>query len=143
MLLGSRADIDDIARAFEKVYEHRAALQPAPVSGVKHPALQNGRVVRALTALGENTYLSAIRAGMVAVVPLTIIGGLFMIVSHLPVSGWDARVEPYRALAAAPRDRDVRPAGGRRLFLHRLRSRSTFQAGRAGQRDRWRRWHSC
>jgi dTDP-4-amino-4,6-dideoxygalactose transaminase len=26
MLLGSRADIDDIARAFEKVYEHRAAL---------------------------------------------------------------------------------------------------------------------
>ena len=52
--------------------------------------------MRALTALGENTYLSAIRAGMVAVVPLTIIGGLFMIVAHLPVSGWDARVAPYR-----------------------------------------------
>ena len=26
LLLGPRADIDDIARAFEKVYEHRAAL---------------------------------------------------------------------------------------------------------------------
>ena len=24
MLLGSRADLDDIARAFEKIYEHRA-----------------------------------------------------------------------------------------------------------------------
>ena len=64
--------------------------------------LQNGRVVRALTALSENTYLSAIRAGMVAIVPLTIIGGLFMIVSHLPVSGWDARVAPYRALLQIP-----------------------------------------
>ena len=29
MLLGSRADIDDIARAFEKIYEHRAEL-PQP-----------------------------------------------------------------------------------------------------------------
>jgi PTS system cellobiose-specific IIC component len=72
------------------------------VSGATLHGLQNGRVVRALTALGENTHLSAIRAGMVAVVPLTIIGGLFMIVSHLPVSGWDARVEPYRALLQIP-----------------------------------------
>ena len=40
----------------------------------------NRRLVPPLTALSDNTYLSAIRAGMVAVVPLTIIGGLFMIV---------------------------------------------------------------
>ena len=72
------------------------------MTGVTNAAAQNGRVVRALTALGENTHLSAIRAGMVAVVPLTIIGGLFMIVAHLPVSGWDARVEPYRALLQIP-----------------------------------------
>jgi PTS system cellobiose-specific IIC component len=38
-------------------------------------------VVPALTTLSENMYLSAVRAGMVAVVPLTIIGGLFMIVA--------------------------------------------------------------
>jgi hypothetical protein len=31
------------------------------------------------------TYLSAIRSGMVAIVPLTIVGGLFMIVAHLPL----------------------------------------------------------
>jgi len=72
------------------------------VSNVTQAPPPNGTIVRALTALGENTHLSAIRAGMVAVVPLTIIGGLFMIVSHLPVSGWDARVAPYRALLQIP-----------------------------------------
>ena len=58
--------------------------------------------VPALTALSENTYLSAIRAGMVAVVPLTIIGGLFMIVAYLPVAGWEKRVEKYLPLLQVP-----------------------------------------
>ncbi len=62
----------------------------------------NKRIVPPLTALSENTYLSAIRAGMVSVVPLTIIGGLFIIVSFLPVSGWDKIVAPYAALLQVP-----------------------------------------
>jgi cellobiose-specific phosphotransferase system component IIC len=62
----------------------------------------NTHLVPALTALSENTYLSAIRAGMVSVVPLTIIGGLFMIVSHLPVAGWEARIAPYFQLLRVP-----------------------------------------
>jgi cellobiose PTS system EIIC component len=62
----------------------------------------NQRVVPALTALSENTYLSAIRAGMVSVVPLTIIGGLFIIVSYLPVAGWDKLVAPYLPLLQVP-----------------------------------------
>ena len=61
-----------------------------------------GRFARTLTALSDNTYLSAIRAGMVSVVPLTIIGGLFMIAAHLPVSGWDASIAPYRHLLQMP-----------------------------------------
>jgi PTS system cellobiose-specific IIC component len=69
---------------------------------VGQAAIANGRVIRVLTALADSTHLSAIRAGMVAVVPLTIIGGLFMIVSYLPVSGWDAWVAPYRALLQIP-----------------------------------------
>jgi PTS system cellobiose-specific IIC component len=69
---------------------------------VDRAALPNGRFVRALTALGENTHLSATRAGMVSVVPLTIIGGLFMIAAHLPLSGWDSRVAPYRELLQIP-----------------------------------------
>ncbi len=60
------------------------------------------RAVAALTALSENTYLSAIRAGMVSVVPLTIVGGLFMIVAYLPVKGWEARVAPYLQLLQLP-----------------------------------------
>lgn len=61
-----------------------------------------GRVRGALTALSENVYLSAVRAGMVAIVPLTIIGGLFLIVAHPPVAGWEARVAPYAAILQIP-----------------------------------------
>lgn len=59
-------------------------------------------LVRFLTALSENTYLSAIRAGMVSVVPLTIIGGLFVIVTELPISGWEETVKPYASLLHIP-----------------------------------------
>lgn len=62
----------------------------------------NKHLVPALTAVSENTYMSAIRAGMVSVVPLTIIGGLFMVVAFLPVSGWEERVAPYLKLLETP-----------------------------------------
>jgi PTS system cellobiose-specific IIC component len=62
----------------------------------------NKRFVPVLTALSENTYLSAIRAGMVSMVPLTIIGGLFMIVAYLPVAGWETRIAPYLQLLQVP-----------------------------------------
>ncbi len=65
-------------------------------------ALLNRHVVPVLTALSEHTYMSAIRAGMVSVVPLTIIGGLFMVVSYLPVPGWDALVAPWLPLLQVP-----------------------------------------
>lgn len=47
-------------------------------------------------------YLSAIRAGMVSIVPLTIVGGMFMIVAFLPVPGWEARIAPYLPLVQIP-----------------------------------------
>ena len=59
-------------------------------------------VIKALTGLSENTYLSAVRAGMVAIVPLTIVGGLFLIVAYLPVSGWEARIGPYLPILRIP-----------------------------------------
>ena len=65
-------------------------------------ALLNRYVVPPLTVLSENTYLSAIRAGMVSIVPLTIIGGLFLVVSFLPVAGWDTIVAPYLPLLQLP-----------------------------------------
>ena len=39
---------------------------------------------------------------MVSVVPLTIIGGLFMIAAHLPVRSWDSSIAPYRHLLQMP-----------------------------------------
>jgi cellobiose PTS system EIIC component len=65
-------------------------------------AFVNRYLVPALTAVSENTYMSAIRAGMVSVVPLTIIGGLFIIVSYFPIRGWDRIVAPYLPLLQLP-----------------------------------------
>ncbi len=61
-------------------------------------ALLDRRLTPALRSLSENPHLLAIRAGMVAVVPLTIVGGMFMIAAYLPVPGWDLRVAAYRPL---------------------------------------------
>lgn len=60
------------------------------------------RIAPSLTAVSENMYLSAIRAGMVSVVPLTIIGGLFMVLAFLPIPGWNKLVEPYFPLLQVP-----------------------------------------
>jgi PTS system cellobiose-specific IIC component len=75
-----------------------------PEGGRVTPAADflNRHVVPPLAALSENTSLSAIRAGMVSIVPLTIIGGLFMIVSFFPVAGWDHLVAPYLPLLQLP-----------------------------------------
>lgn len=62
----------------------------------------NKHIVPPLTALSENTYLSAIRAGMVSVVPLTIIGGLFMVVAEFPVAAWVKFIEPWKHLLEYP-----------------------------------------
>ena len=39
---------------------------------------------------------------MVAIVPLTIVGGLFMIVAYLPIPGWNDRVAPFLPILQAP-----------------------------------------
>lgn len=60
------------------------------------------RLAPGLAAVAENTYLSAIRAGMVAVVPLTIIGGLFLVLTHVPVAGWEERTAAWQPLLQVP-----------------------------------------
>ena len=59
-------------------------------------------LVPPLTAMSKNTYLSAIRAGMVAIVPLTIIGGLFLVISEMPWPVWQSWVTPYKGLLEVP-----------------------------------------
>ncbi len=55
-----------------------------------------------LTAFGDIPALSAVRAGMVAVVPLTIIGGLFMVLNHLPLPGWEERLAAVKPILEVP-----------------------------------------
>ena len=62
----------------------------------------NQRLTPALTALSENTYLSAIRAGMVSIVPLTIIGGFFLIIAYFPSTRWEKIVAPHLQLLQVP-----------------------------------------
>lgn len=64
--------------------------------------LLNTRIAPWLARVSDNTYMAAIRSGMVAVVPLTIIGGLFMVIASLPINGWEARVEPFLPLLTVP-----------------------------------------
>ena len=65
-------------------------------------AFLDKRLAPALRSLNDHPHLSAIRDGMVAVVPLTIVGGIFMIAAYLPVAGWAVRVAPYRPLLEVP-----------------------------------------
>jgi PTS system cellobiose-specific IIC component len=62
----------------------------------------NRFVVPPLTALSENTYLTAIRSGMVSLVPLTIVGGFFLIVCYFPLGGWNQVVAPYLPVLQVP-----------------------------------------
>ena len=65
-------------------------------------ALLKRYIVPPLTFLSENKYLTAIRSGVVSLVPLTIIGGLFLLICFLPIPGWDKLVEPYLPLLQVP-----------------------------------------
>jgi cellobiose PTS system EIIC component len=59
-------------------------------------------IVPALTTFSENRYLSAIRSGMVATVPFTIIGSIFIIISFLPIPGWSELIEPFMQVLQVP-----------------------------------------
>ena len=60
------------------------------------------RFATALAAVSENTYLAAIRTGVVSIVPLTIIGGLFMVISFFPSARWEQIIKPHLQLLQVP-----------------------------------------
>lgn len=69
---------------------------------IEDNAFLNKYVVSPLNALSENSYLSAIRAGMITVVPLTIVGSIFIIVAYFPMAGWDEIIGPFRVILEIP-----------------------------------------
>lgn len=74
---------------------------PASPGNESTPTLGR-QIAAALTAVSNEVHLSAIRAGMVAVVPLTIIGGLFMVLTNLPIPGWEGIIEKHQKLLEIP-----------------------------------------
>ena len=60
------------------------------------------RAMALLTAAGDNAYLAAVRSGMVTVVPLTILGGLFMAFAFLPIPGYEERIKGWLPLLDLP-----------------------------------------
>ncbi len=60
------------------------------------------RVAMRMTAFAEMPIMAAIRAGVVAVVPLTIVGGVFMLLANPPIPAAEAWVAPYAETLGIP-----------------------------------------
>jgi PTS system cellobiose-specific IIC component len=73
-----------------------------PESPASTPLTPGRRIAAFLNKMGDEVHLASVRAGMVSIVPLTIIGGLFLVISQLPVPGWDTLVGPYQKLLEIP-----------------------------------------
>ena len=65
-------------------------------------ALFQERIAPILNRFSDNIFLSAIRAGMVSIAPLTILGGIFTLLLNLPINGWEKTIEPYAPLLQIP-----------------------------------------
>lgn len=76
-------------RPILQVFRQAVARGPRGYREAMSPPLPRpgARSLRGLQAVGENPALAAIRAGLVALVPLTILGGLFLVLTHLPLPG--------------------------------------------------------
>ncbi len=55
----------------------------------------NNKFAPTFAKLGANPYVTGIRDGMVATVPFTIFGSIFIIIQQFPIDSWLAIVAPY------------------------------------------------
>jgi PTS system cellobiose-specific IIC component len=60
------------------------------------------RIASRLTAFADTPIMASIRAGVVAVVPLTIVGGLFMLLAHPPLPFLERAMAPWADLVRIP-----------------------------------------
>ena len=60
------------------------------------------RIAMRMTSFAETPIMAAIRAGVVAVVPLTIVGGVFMLLANPPLPAAEAWVAPYAETLSIP-----------------------------------------
>jgi len=55
-----------------------------------------------MSKIAANRYLRAIRDGMAVIIPVTIVGSFFTIVTQLPIPAWTSFIKPYAAGLAIP-----------------------------------------
>lgn len=60
------------------------------------------KVAPVFMKVATNPYLCGIKDGMIATVPFTIFGSLFIIISQFPSDAWAKIVEPYKAMLNVP-----------------------------------------
>lgn len=60
------------------------------------------RLVEIMGTIANNRYLTAIRNGMSVIIPVTIIGSLFVIALNLPMEWWKDMIAPYADKLAIP-----------------------------------------
>ena len=65
-------------------------------------SVASARLAARVTALADAPIPAAIRAGVVAVVPLSIVGGMFMILAHPPLLPLEAALAPWQSLLEIP-----------------------------------------
>jgi PTS system cellobiose-specific IIC component len=73
----------------------------APVPGVSR-ATPPGPVIRALERIAGLAYIRAIRDGVIATLPLTLIGSVFLLIARPPHEGLAAAVAPYADALLVP-----------------------------------------
>ena len=64
------------------------------------------KVAPVFAKLGANPYIVGVKDGMVATVPFTIFGSLFIIIQQFPNDAWLAFIEPYKAMLGVPKHDD-------------------------------------
>ena len=64
--------------------------------------LMENKIAPVFAKLATNRYLKGIRDGMIATVPFTIFGSIFIIISQFPNDTWLEIIEPYSAMLNVP-----------------------------------------
>ncbi len=79
-----------------------------------------------MTKLASNTYLKAIRTGMVVIIPLIIVGSFFLITLNIPIPGYSDFIAPYADTLVIPF----------RMTVYMMTVYATFGIGAALGRER-------
>lgn len=65
-------------------------------------SFMENKLAPVFSKLGANPYLMGIKDGMIATVPFTIFGSLFIIISQFPNDTWTEIVAPYKSMLNVP-----------------------------------------